>query len=75
MDKRLFRIPSILNVSVLNESTSMGMERDSWSRERMNIKSFWFPPDSKNLPRVAVGKGETVGGKEFDIAEYSDVVV
>lgn len=75
VDKRLFRVPTILNVSILNESTSMRMGRDSWSREPLNSRSFWFPPDADKLPRVAIGKGRAKAGKEFDIAEYSDVVI
>ncbi|MBK1884649.1 hypothetical protein JIN85_19695 [Luteolibacter pohnpeiensis] len=75
VDERLFRVPSILNVSILNESTSIGMGRDSWSREPLNNRSFWLPPDANKLPRVAIGKGSAGAGKEFDIAEYSDVVI
>lgn len=75
VDKRLFQIPAILNVSVLNESISMGIGRDSWSRESLNRKSFWLPPGEDKLPRVAIGKASTAAGKEIEIAEYSDVVI
>jgi hypothetical protein len=76
IDSSLFRVPSILKVEILNESTRIGMGgMEAWSREPLNHKSFWLPPDDKNLPRVALGKGETTDGKEFEIVEYSDVVV
>jgi hypothetical protein len=76
IDNPLFRIPSILQVEILNESTRAGMGgMDAWSREPLNHKSFWLPPNDNKLPRVALGKGGATGGKEFEIVEYSDVVV
>ena len=75
IDKVLFQVPSILSVSVFNESTSMGMRRDSWARESLQGKSFWLSPDAKQKPRVAIGKGRTGDGKEFDIVDYTDSVV
>jgi hypothetical protein len=76
VDNLLFRIPSILRVEILNEFTRVGMGGiDAWSRKPMNYISFWIPPDDNRLPSIAVGKCRTTGGEEFEIVEYSDVVV
>ena len=76
IDNSLFRVPSILKVEILNESTRNGMGGiNAWSREPLDHKSFWLSSDDKELPSIAIGKGWKTGGKDFEIAEYSDVVV